>query len=142
VSTRYRINRPRVIAQEIDGEVVAIDLHTGNYYSLRGSAAQIWEVLEGGASAAEVAAALTGRYDVEDGELPDAVESFVQQLVSEELLAPAPEEAPHPVPPGQAAAPGETFEAPVLEKFEDMQDLILLDPVHEVAAEQGWPNRQ
>ena len=28
---------------------------------------------------------------------------------------------------------------PVLEKFTDMQDLILLDPVHEVS-ERGWPH--
>ena len=31
------------------------------------------------------------------------------------------------------------FAAPVLEKHTDMQDLILLDPVHEVGAE-GWPH--
>jgi hypothetical protein len=31
------------------------------------------------------------------------------------------------------------FDEPVLEKFEDMQDLILLDPVFEVD-EAGWPS--
>ena len=43
-----------------------------------------------------------------------------------------------------AAAPPTTngrlpFQAPVLEKHSDMQDLILLDPVHEVGP-RGWPH--
>jgi hypothetical protein len=31
------------------------------------------------------------------------------------------------------------FQAPALEKHSDMQDLILLDPVHEVGP-RGWPH--
>ena len=33
------------------------------------------------------------------------------------------------------------FEAPSLEKYTDMQDLVLLDPVHEVD-QTGWPRQQ
>jgi hypothetical protein len=32
------------------------------------------------------------------------------------------------------------FGQPVLEKFTDMADLLLLDPIHEVG-EAGWPQR-
>jgi hypothetical protein len=35
----------------------------------------------------------------------------------------------------------EPFEPPVLEQYTDMQDLLLLDPIHEVD-EQGWPMTQ
>ncbi len=48
------------------------------------------------------------------------------------------------VAPDPAAARGNghqdslAFEAPKLEKFTDMQDLVLLDPVHEVD-DVGWP---
>ena len=31
------------------------------------------------------------------------------------------------------------FEKPVIEKFSDMQEMLLLDPIHEVS-EMGWPN--
>jgi hypothetical protein len=31
------------------------------------------------------------------------------------------------------------FEAPVLQKYTDMQDLLLLDPIHDTD-ETGWPN--
>ena len=33
------------------------------------------------------------------------------------------------------------FVPPTLEKYTDMQDLVLLDPVHEVD-ERGWPHAQ
>ena len=32
-----------------------------------------------------------------------------------------------------------SFEAPILHKYTDMQDLLLLDPIHEVD-EAGWPS--
>jgi hypothetical protein len=34
------------------------------------------------------------------------------------------------------------FEQPVLEKFTDMEDLLLLDPIHEVNLQSGWPNQK
>jgi len=33
----------------------------------------------------------------------------------------------------------DSYKAPELDTYEDMQDLILLDPIHEVD-ESGWPN--
>ena len=42
------------------------------------------------------------------------------------------------VPPAEAML---HFSAPVVETFADLQDLIVLDPVHEVDATAGWPNR-
>jgi hypothetical protein len=33
---------------------------------------------------------------------------------------------------------GGAFSPPVLQKFSDMQELLLVDPIHEVKAE-GWP---
>jgi hypothetical protein len=32
------------------------------------------------------------------------------------------------------------FTQPVLEVYTDMQDLLLLDPIHEVDEEAGWPS--
>ena len=38
---RFRINRPRVVYEVMDDEVVIIDFDTGNYYSLEKVAADI-----------------------------------------------------------------------------------------------------
>ena len=32
--------------------------------------------------------------------------------------------------------------APVLNKYSDMQDLLLLDPIHDVDEEAGWPTNK
>jgi hypothetical protein len=32
-----------------------------------------------------------------------------------------------------------TFAEPVIEEFDDMQGLLLLDPIHDVS-EEGWPH--
>jgi hypothetical protein len=34
----------------------------------------------------------------------------------------------------------ESYQAPVFERFTDMGDLLLLDPVHEAEDEKGWPH--
>ena len=141
------MNRPRVIAQEIDGEVVAIDLHTGNYYSLRGTAAQVWAALESAARVPEIVDRLEERYTAGSDEIRKEVEVFLDEIAAEQLIVPL-EEGEDPPPKASGTdgndttpAAGEVFDSPVLEKFDDMQDLILLDPVHEVAEEQGWPHR-
>jgi len=45
--------------------------------------------------------------------------------------------------PPRAAAPTADrppFVKPILQKYTDMADLLLLDPIHEVDAGQGWPH--
>ena len=75
------------------------------------------------------------------GEIASAVESFLLELEREQLIARANGAQPaaaaaDPPEPAAAKAP---FEAPRLERYTDMQDIILLDPVHQVDAA-GWPH--
>jgi hypothetical protein len=61
--------------------------------------------------------------------------------VAERILVPADESAapvltPHP----ENGAAAQPYQEPKLGKYTDMQELLLLDPVHEVD-EAGWPNK-
>jgi hypothetical protein len=137
---RFQLNSPRVISETIQGETIIIHLGTGVYYSLRGSGAEIWDMLAGGADEQQVVAELESRYDAASAELAAAVSSLVEQLRAEDLISPL---ADADVPVQASTAPAarserEAFEAPTVEKYADMQDIILLDPVHEVDGE-GWP---
>lgn len=137
-TSRFRPNAPDIAHQVIDGEVVIVDLRRGNYFSLQGTACVIWECLEQGASLEETTAELASRYD----HPPDLVHAEVLRLVSElrenEIIRSDDSAQPQPLAP-PACEPKLPFEAPVLQKFTDMRDLILLDPIHEVD-EGGWPN--
>ena len=73
-------------------------------------------------------------------DLERAVEVYVEELLVEELLREAgPGRAPSEAEPAAAPPPVQTpFRTPVLSKFDDMNEMLLLDPVHDVA-ETGWP---
>jgi Coenzyme PQQ synthesis protein D (PqqD) len=141
MTTRFRVNSPNVIHETIEGEVILIDLKTGTYYSLRDSGAAVWQALQTGAGEDGIAAELSSRYEASHEQIRDAVRQLLAELEREGLIRAdegeaAPAAAPSGSDNGAARLP---FAAPVLEKHTDMQDLILLDPVHEVGAE-GWPH--
>ncbi|HEX6699164.1 MAG TPA: PqqD family protein [Gaiellaceae bacterium] len=140
MAARFRVNSPNVIHETIEGEVILIDLTSGTYYSLREAGAAIWQAIEWGADEDDALAALRVQYEGSEQEMRDGVRQLLDQLVDEGLIrshaGPAPmPETPLPASNGGPRAP---FRPPALEKHTDMQDLILLDPVHEVGA-QGWP---
>jgi coenzyme PQQ synthesis protein D (PqqD) len=135
---RLEANKPTVISETIEGETIIIHLGTGTYYSLEGSGADVWSALESSATAQEIAERLEAQYDVEGGEALSAVESVLTDLSSEELVRQADGESASPLEPAAPVAERPEFMPPKLAKYTDMQDIILLDPVHEVD-ERGWP---
>lgn len=135
---RFELNRADVASEVMDGEVIAINLTTGHYYSFRGCADVVWAMALGGWSAAEIAERLAAATGVPPGEIRNGVAEFVDFLIAEGLLLEAPgrdrEEMPHLVLPV-------VFEPATFEKFTDMEELLLVDPIHEVG-EAGWPQRK
>jgi hypothetical protein len=125
----YRIRVPQVVHESVDGEVVAIDFATGSYFSLRGPAEAAWSALRGDEArdVTTVAAAVAERFADEADTGP--VGAFLDQLVDEGLLERT----------GEASTDGNGTGGLTFEKFTDMEELILLDPVHDVS-EAGWPN--
>jgi len=136
-NTRYRVDEPRIIAEEIAGEVLAIDNHTGAYVSITGSGVAIWNLLAAGYNPAEAADALALRHTTDRDPVRDAVVAFVDKLVENGLVAATERDAPQSPAtlPDVDAGP---FRAPQLDRYTDMEDMLLFDPIHDVD-EQGWP---
>lgn len=129
----YEIPSNAIIHELLDWEVIVAHLETGAYYSLRGSAVPIWQLLIAGHSVASI------RKIVREKMALDAaaeIDSFTEKLVSEGLLRPAPSLA-YSMP--DLLWP-EKWDSPAFEKYEEMKNLLMLDPVHEVD-EQGWPSK-
>jgi coenzyme PQQ synthesis protein D (PqqD) len=145
VAERFRVNQPTVIHQTIEGETVIIHLERGLYYSLDETGAEVWQALASGRTSAEVSEALADRYPAERDDVRSAVASLVDRLRTEELIvAAAPDDAAPPAPVDGDDHDGRRadgpFRPPRLERFDDLQDLLLLDPIHAVD-ESGWPQR-
>jgi hypothetical protein len=128
--TAFRPASAEVIYKDFGDELVVANLDTGLFYSLSGSAGVIWAGLVAGHNGAEIASAFAGQ---ETEDVAAAIGSFIADLVAEGLLvhtepdsvgAPAP--MPHP------------FVAPAMERFDDLQDILLLDPIHDLGAT-AWP---
>jgi len=123
-------------AEEFEGETVLIDVAQGLYYSLRGSATDVWRAFAGQRNVTDVVDTLCAQLAGADR---PSLEQAVSSMREHALLVPAPE--------GQAGTPEKVvaafvpFATPVVEVFNDLADLIAIDPVHEVDASAGWPMR-
>lgn len=140
----YRINAPLVTSEVIDGEVVIIHLDSGNYYSTQGVGERIWSLLLAGVATDGIADDLVRRFSCDEATAERAVERLVGELVAEGLVVPGAAEGPASATgPGrvaEAAAAATEFAEPLLTKYTDMQNLLMVDPIHEVTDE-GWPMR-
>ncbi|MBP1464255.1 PqqD family protein [Candidatus Chloroploca sp. M-50] len=134
-----RLNQPAVISEIVDGEAIVVNLESGAYYSMRATAGVIWAALLHGKDAQAIATLLGEVYAVPVAAVAHEVDAFIDQLLAEQLVVPA-ANPPEAMPPLSIdLPPDETFTPPLLEKYTDMADLLLLDPIHEVDAETGWP---
>ncbi len=140
----YRVNAPAVISEAFADEIVIIHLESGAYYSLDQSGAAIWQWLQQGMGLGEISNRLGVTYQLGAKEIERMVPPFIDELTQEQLIVPAnaDEQARNSLPPtplGQQGCTGNApFTCPTLTKFTDMQDLLLLDPVHDVGSS-GWP---
>ncbi len=135
-----RINRDEIAHDVIDGEVILINTLSGFYYSLRGSAVALWGEIEDGRSVDGLRSWAVVQYGLEPAAAAEAVDGFVGGLVADRVLLPADGPiAPADVRRVPPTVPGEAFSAPVIERFTEMQDLLTLDPIHEVD-DLGWPH--
>jgi hypothetical protein len=140
VNPIFEINKKDVVYELIDGEAILINMATGSYFSLDGSGAVMWELLQQGAiSGQAMVNLLMLRYRGVRAEVEEATLRVLNEMQADGLLTPADREA------GQASRLVPTdllpFEPPVLNKYTDLEALLLFDPIHDVSLE-GWPNKK
>ena len=137
---RFRSNKPRMVDETVDGETLIIDMVSGSYFSCVGASAAAWIALSHGATAAETARLLSATYRIATSEAERDVEQFVATLLGDEVLVVLEEGDPTNGGPPALDTPGHEYQPLRLERYTDLADLILLDPVHDVSVA-GWPSR-
>ena len=136
---RFKIKGPPVIHQTLDGEVIVVNLDTGSYYSLDGVAAEIWAAVERDLTIDEAVAEAADHHGTSAHVAEPAVNRFLAELAREELIVTVNGSKPiEALATADGVARG-SFPEPVLNKYTDMQELLVLDPIHEVD-ERGWPS--
>jgi hypothetical protein len=123
----FSASGPEVIFENFGDEMVIANLESGFFYSVDGSGADIWNALVAGHTGRQFVAASGA--DIEGA---SRIARFIAELRNEGLLA----EAVRPAKPDPVAVAG--FAPPSIQKFDDLQGLLLVDPIHE-ASPAGWP---
>jgi len=139
---RYCVNEPSVISEVIDGETIVLNFESGHYYSFNPSASEIWLRVLAGSPIASATESVARRFAVDPAAIRREVEDFVRRLEAEQLIRRAPDDTV-PAPATVSEAAGDSvaaFSSPEFEKFTDMEELLLLDPIHEVG-DAGWPRK-
>lgn len=145
---RHQVDEDRYVHNTVDGEVLVIDTEGGAYFSLRGAGALIWPLLVAGLSRAEAVAACDTLFDTPTEAARTEIGALFDRLEAEGVLRPArdggtaPASAPASTPASApATAVRHAYSPPILERYDDMRDLLTLDPIHEVT-DSGWPDAQ
>ncbi len=78
-----------VIAQEVSGETVLLDLKSEQYFSLDLVGTRVWQLLVEGATTDKVIETLREEYDVSEAQLRADIESLIASLLDAGLVAAA-----------------------------------------------------
>jgi len=137
------LNAPKVIHEQFDDEVVIANLENGRYYSTDQTGAAIWKLVIAGTTQKDIVARIAAEFAGDAREIEQGTTSFLNELCDESLVVAESHQGngiPSPsISNGSTAA--HPFIAPQLHKYTDMEELLLLDPVHEVD-EMGWPRKR
>lgn len=140
------INAPHIVHEIFsDDEAAIINLKTGNYYSLNPTGAEIWSLIEKNASGDEVVNAFNQLYETDSVDMASEINNFIKELEAEDLIVRSENGAENSSDiknfPAENQNKKNSFVAPILERFADLQELLLLDPIHDVD-EAGFPHKK
>src|SRR4051794_40063644 len=121
---RFTAPTNSVAHERVEDEVIAINLTTGTYFSLREAASDTWTLLIEGADVEGAAAALAQAHGLDQITVEADVGAFVELLLEAGLLVVDATAAGLSV---TLETPSATYRAPVLERYDDMEELLLLD---------------
>lgn len=135
----YVANRRDVAHESFDDEVILIHFPSGKYFRLNAPGRVAWAVLANGATAAEIAAALSGAFEVGGPASRASADALVASLVAQGLVVQDVADRRSAATVAQPSGVRAPFEEPRLEIFTDLEQLFLVDPIHDVDAS-GWPH--
>ena len=134
LETSYQLNAPACIAEAVENDLIIINLSSGRYYNMRHETVVVWQALTQGVTPANLL-----QFNDWDAQLQERFKAHLQFLLDEALLVPHDElMAAADAPRIELAGADNPFHVDV---FTDMQEMLLLDPIHDADANVGWPHK-
>lgn len=143
IPSQLKVNDPHVVHETLDGETILLNLRKGLYYSLNDSGSALWDYIQLTGDSEAAVDLLTKDSGAEHENIVSSVNRFLNELIEEELLVAG--KGTGAVSQTEVNSMAERLKSfavdffpPEMSKYTDMQDLLLLDPIHDVE-EEGWP---
>jgi hypothetical protein len=134
--TDYLIaNTTRYPHETIDGETLLIDSETGHLLLISGIGPSIWDRLVAGVAAEPLIAEVSVLFGAEAG---TACRAFLDALADAQVVVRTESVSS----PASALAWPAAYAPPVLERFDDIANIIAMDPIHDVDQTAGWPRQR
>jgi Coenzyme PQQ synthesis protein D (PqqD) len=137
----FECNAPDVVFENFGDEVILLNLRSGNYYSLDPLAMLYWEYLSQGVPPRQIAAHICGSYGgkVDEASIANDLGALFAEFQSEGLIRPSNIARAIADVSNATARPPAEYARPTISRFDDVAEMLLLDPVHDVS-EVGWPH--
>ena len=139
-NSHYCINKGFIVHEHIDEELTVINLEKGHYFIGKGTAIDLFLMLEEPMTVDALTDGILAVYSVPDTVVRDEIMTLIELWLTNGLISEV-EGCPETSSTEAATVAGtQPWTQPVFVAFDDMQDLLLLDPIHETHLDQqGWP---
>ena len=132
----FIVSNKGIAFENFDEEIVVVNLPLGYYYSLKGTARKLFLEIVNGTNPSNLAKYIVANFNITFNEAQVFSEQFIEKLYSNQLIV--------EIPPVNDVSYLEAtdkcdFENPEIEIYDDMKELLSLDPIHDVDSIQGWP---
>lgn len=127
----YQLNENKMFADVTDGIAIIINSETGIYYGMNAFGTQVYENIVNGVSSEKIWEKIkTFGCDETNYKM------FLKSMEDNEILISAPTSETE-INLSKDIAKEDNFEL-VIKEYNDAQELLLADPIHEVKEEEGW----
>lgn len=139
MSQNLNLNLENTSWERIDGEIIVISYNTGKYYSVNKHGSDLLYLIEMKVKRELWSEILKLNFQnfVENTETTQKIDEFVEKCLNEKLLTSGETNIEKVELLNDYTR--ESWESPELRIFDDLTDILLIDPVHDTSLE-GWPN--
>lgn len=132
----YVLNEAKMFTDITDGIAIIINSETGIYYGLNVFATNVYENIVRGVSIEDIKEELKN-INPDNNAILDNFEAFIKAMAEKEILILSSEDKNETAQIDKNSAKEDNFILE-LKEYNDAQELLLADPIHEVKDETGW----
>lgn len=139
MSQNLNLNLENTSWERIDGEIIVISYNTGKYYSVNKQGSDLLYLIEMKVKRELWSEILKLNFQnfAENTETTQKIDEFIEKCLIEKLLTGGETNIEKVELPNDYTR--DNWESPELRIFDDLTDILLIDPVHDTSFE-GWPN--